>query len=765
MQVFNYESFYKNIRVKHLSNSYFNPNMSLSIAIGNDVHTVLHSFNSLMPKRPISILQESFQTDLQGYSINNEMYTQKELDKIRFHASALVETVYTDMYRRFLVFFKAIKKSHSINQLEYMLGDEETIESKFFYGVKLNNFVGTTIKSVDYEDSKLYSIYYEGRNFLVSDQKTTVGMSAINEVRSFLYYHTRDICAKSDLTIDYVINKISFTINNPMNVYLSNIIINFSELNIDKKVKFDAFSTKRDNTNNLYLAVAKPKCETPYDVYRGRGWRNADEYESDEWEITEYLGALKLPIDFNYHRCLRTNRILHENCSSSRVNYYKKLYYPHEPYMAEFSFMHFVNRRVQEDNGDLSAFAYYFEVVSQTCKVCGNRSYTNKVFKADDSSTTYTFNVRVGGRDYNSLINLPSCTIKEHTTQFNFVSITVPMFANHEVSVCTSCNLENLGIENEYGSSEPFENSFIFVPKGVNIEDRDKSILRRCHTYYGAINDYNYKPNKFEFLNVGIEDMEQPRLYMGVELEFDNCSGDGDEEDEGWSYKVTQVASMVTSVLTNLQPHAYLMHDGSLDNGFEIGTMPATLKAHMSKDFFNYGKAFALASEIGADFSHLDEVGMHVHINRAFFGSEYIEQMYRGALLTYLIEKHWSNIYTISNREGNNWCEIKSLVERIDYNVDDNNINSIKSVTDDFSYEYGEDKYVIVNLKHEKTFELRFFAATNNEKLYFARLQLISNMAHFVKGATFKDVKNSKFVDIVKYNEYEELNSFYRYLK
>lgn len=82
------------------------------------------------------------------------------------------------------------------------------------------------------------------------------------------------------------------------------------------------------------------------------------------------------------------------------------------------------------------------------------------------------------------------------------------------------------------------------------------------------INSYNYKP-RFKYFRTGKEKEDEKKLLVGFELEAENIGNLTEAED--------LVAGISEIINTDDQQFLYYKHDGSLDNGIEVVSMPFTL--------------------------------------------------------------------------------------------------------------------------------------------------------------------------------------------
>ena len=260
------------------------------------------------------------------------------------------------------------------------------------------------------------------------------------------------------------------------------------------------------------------------------------------------------------------------------------------------------------------------------------------------------------------------------------------------------------------------------------------------------LQSWDYEPYSLQFISNKFEKITDRKLYMGVEIEME----------EGGSS--SRNARALLSVLTKGKHHAYAMTDGSLCDGIEIATMPATLQAHMDPDEFDYETFFKLALKLDYRSHDAGGCGIHVHINRNFFGNSSPERLTRGGYMALILENNWAEIENFSRRnyeQMSEWSkkkDVKYLVENSGYNV-----------REALQEEYGYDKYVAFNINKNNTFEIRVFKGTLRKTTYFAILQFVHNLAHIVKNLeSIEDADGVIFDDIINYKKFAELDRYCR---
>lgn len=347
----------------------------------------------------------------------------------------------------------------------------------------------------------------------------------------------------------------------------------------------------------------------------------------------------------------------------------------------------------------------------------------------------------VAYNDLTELFNLPGNTTASDQSTFN----------DHHI--CTTCI-------HRYNSDMQLYNGF-FDKNGAFIGP-DSIADYKDNRANLTINDYNYRPG----MNFVYKDADD--LKLGVELEVDDPNyqengyyDDDDEwinEDDGSAQMRTDhAASMFISTLAKGKDYAYAMSDGSLNYGFEIATMPATLDAHLDPTYFDYEKAFNKVVRAGFRSHDTRSCGIHVHVDRSFFGANTRSQLYRAALMAYIIERNWQDVSRFSRRNIHSleqWANKKQLDGYV------NNTDTDEVMARKFVNEYDGDKYVMFNLQHHSSFELRIFRGTLNLMTYKAILQFVDNLSRFVMALDITSAQQVSFKDIIHYNPHPELVAY-----
>ena len=183
--------------------------------------------------------------------------------------------------------------------------------------------------------------------------------------------------------------------------------------------------------------------------------------------------------------------------------------------------------------------------------------------------------------------------------------------------------------------------------------------------------------------------------YLGIEMEFQV-----DKRKQGRLY-----------VGDNLAGHAMMKEDGSISDGFEIVSRPASYLSHLH----HYDSFLTNLPE----YIHPHKsCGMHVHISRTAFST-----MGAGKFVEFM------------NRADN-----KSFIKLIAGRGTTNYQNGDPDYTIKKPFRMAKrgeycNRYNFVNLNNSKTIELRIFATPANKKEFHIRMQFVKAMVDYCKPA------------------------------
>ncbi|MCR4284417.1 MAG: amidoligase family protein, partial [archaeon] len=180
-------------------------------------------------------------------------------------------------------------------------------------------------------------------------------------------------------------------------------------------------------------------------------------------------------------------------------------------------------------------------------------------------------------------------------------------------------------------------------------------------------------------------------LFLGIELELE---GHSDKE-------------YIT--LDTLKDHAIFKTDGSLTQGVEICTAPATIDIH-KKEFCHF---FNKLKENKSKLKSSPNCGLHIHIDKKTISQLHLANLY----LLINNKKNETELIKIAGREANRFCEKHETTYEYFTNYSDR--DSVK--------------YRQVNLSPENTIELRLFASTTNFLEFSKRLEFAQALVDYTR--------------------------------
>lgn len=231
-----------------------------------------------------------------------------------------------------------------------------------------------------------------------------------------------------------------------------------------------------------------------------------------------------------------------------------------------------------------------------------------------------------------------------------------------------------------------------------------------------GVHEYDYMPD-LDFFG------DENKLFMGLEVEMD----EGGESHT----KAQQITSTGDG-------HVYCKHDGSLSDGIEMVTHPATVQYHLSK--FPWKQLCQEAKSLGYRSHDTSTCGLHVHMSRKGFGENWDEIDLNIAKLLLFFENNWADLVRFSRRtmgQLNRWAG------RYGMNHGDDHwalLNRAKNAG----------KYYSVNLNHSETVEIRIFRGTIKYETIYATIQLLDTIVELCKETSVNDMQNITFVEVFK---------------
>jgi len=229
------------------------------------------------------------------------------------------------------------------------------------------------------------------------------------------------------------------------------------------------------------------------------------------------------------------------------------------------------------------------------------------------------------------------------------------------------------------------------------------------------IHDYGYNPYRFNFLMSG--DDKKPRnktLFFGLELEVESKSDKYDASESVLYY-------------SNDESKFYLKEDGSLDDGFELVTMPATLNYHIKK--FGWNEICESLSNHDCISHNATTCGLHVHVSRCVLSET--DQI----KIAYFLNSNIEFYEVIARRSSQYYARACDKKLKRGQN-------------------YSDSRYEVVNFENDKTIEFRLFKGTLKHETILATIQFLNLLIAWVK--------KTSCVKMV--NKTDALQSFKKYI-
>ena len=259
-----------------------------------------------------------------------------------------------------------------------------------------------------------------------------------------------------------------------------------------------------------------------------------------------------------------------------------------------------------------------------------------------------------------------------------------------------------------------------------------------CHYCYNrrvnrAIKNYSYKPEPIFY--GGLE--WERKLYIGVELEVDN----GGEDNEN--------AKVLLNTANANNEHIYIKHDGSICNGFEIVSHPATLEYHTNN--LPWHDIMREALEMGYRSHDTQTCGLHCHVSRYALGSTRTEQDEVIAKIIYFVENNWSEVLRFTRRTEANLARWASR-----YGIEKNAEETYKKAKQSYN------RYRCVNLENDNTIEFRMFRGTLKYSTFIATLQLVTAICEMCITKTTEEIERLRWGEFVNFgaSKYPELTEY-----
>jgi hypothetical protein len=249
----------------------------------------------------------------------------------------------------------------------------------------------------------------------------------------------------------------------------------------------------------------------------------------------------------------------------------------------------------------------------------------------------------------------------------------------------------------------------------------------------GTIKAWDYKPEPVFFKHRTESD---PAYYLGLELEVENTRE---------NYDTDEVAESIQS--KHLGSRAYLKHDGSIANGFEIVTHPHTLEAMRSE--FDWSVLETLREDGFRSWNASNSsCGIHVHVSRSAFGGTQrrrVADHKRDAHMLRFMKLIYDNqrqVERLAGRSSNRWANFADkgqLVSKVKHGNQENG------------------RYSAVNTDNYNTLEVRVFKGSLKKERVLSALEFVSASVEYTRDlkvtSTNQALSWAKFVAYVVAHE------------
>ena len=213
-------------------------------------------------------------------------------------------------------------------------------------------------------------------------------------------------------------------------------------------------------------------------------------------------------------------------------------------------------------------------------------------------------------------------------------------------------------------------------------------------------------------------------LISGFELEVHNNGGNSTADMVRW----------VSEQLNEKEPYVVFENDCTIDPGFEMISRPASNEEHMRR-FEKLKEVCAELVHRGFNSHNSNKCGLHIHLNKKFFGNSASKIELAEAKFLYIFLKHWENMVRFSRRKNFDWC---SKTYKGSYKYKD----LVKS-----SNTRGHN--TAINLANRNTIELRLWRGTLNPETLEATFKFTWRLALLVKTKNICEIANMTFEELL----------------
>ena len=280
---------------------------------------------------------------------------------------------------------------------------------------------------------------------------------------------------------------------------------------------------------------------------------------------------------------------------------------------------------------------------------------------------------------------------------------------NHRTDMCGRCTRENFVTcvdcdsltPNDYAYYSEWDSDARCESCHIDYEDGESSRIPNVVGYHEGA------PWDMQFHHIGGYSSDPDGLtYFGVELECE--------------YVSPSIGDVIGDLMSARIGHAET--DGSLSNGIEFITQPATLMAWRDSFGDSVREYMASVQQCGGTFE-ADSCGAHVHVSRTVFDND-------------------THLFRFVTFMRHNESFIKAISGRASSSIDQwAKVNRYRAgeLRREVKRQSG-DRYRAVNLNNASTVEVRAFAGSNCFSDILGSIELISAIIEYVRELTISDV-------------------------
>lgn len=280
---------------------------------------------------------------------------------------------------------------------------------------------------------------------------------------------------------------------------------------------------------------------------------------------------------------------------------------------------------------------------------------------------------------------------------------------------CADCDSQMTG---DYYTFPDTDSSFClyhYEQSGNWCEHCEESYYHGCDENHNrVIHDYSYKPDPIFLQPMG----ETNKLFFGLEIET--------EVSESYDNNFDSASEYAQSILEKKHNIAYLKHDGSLDNGFEIVTHPMSYSYIMNDDMPLWSVLLDLKNDYNMRSWNARTCGLHIHVSRyGFTGGSHQHKFLQ------LIYNNREFYQLLAGRKSDNWATFDDVVDPE---------TGKRTYKDKLNRRLGTNRYSAVNTNNAKTLEVRIFRGSLNPRFIKSAIDLIHASVEYTRFMSVKDV-------------------------